>query len=200
MQALLAGLPVDVCALSDFRPVDFPEEGTDYTVNAIAKARAVCDQIGECAIADDSGLEVEALGGGPGPLSARYGGAGLDDSGRVSHLLAALAESKVSGRGARFVCYAAFCTPEGRVETAEGICSGVLLESPSGTGGFGYDPIFVPTGYDRSMAELPAAVKDEISHRGRALAQLAPLVEAWAIHPGAADSAESWVDDRKGGP
>ena len=200
MQALLLGLPVEVCALSDCRPVDFPDEGIDYKANAIAKARAVCDQIGEWAIADDSGLEVEALGGAPGPLSARYGGAGLDDSGRVSHLLAALVQSKVGGRGARFVCHAALCTPEGRVETAEGICSGVLLESPSGTGGFGYDPIFVPTGYDRSMAELPAALKDEISHRGRALAKLAPLIEAWALEPGAADPSQSWVDSRKGGP
>lgn len=179
MVGLLAHLPVDVCSLDGYAPVDFPEEGTDYRLNAIAKARAVCDQLGEWAIADDSGLEVEALGGAPGPLSARFGGPGLDDSGRVRHLLQAVGRSGEAARGARFVCHAAVVMPGGRIQTASGFCSGTLLDSPVGQGGFGYDPIFVPAGYDRAMAELPAGVKDEISHRALALNQLLPVIEAW---------------------
>ncbi|MDG2050259.1 MAG: RdgB/HAM1 family non-canonical purine NTP pyrophosphatase [Myxococcota bacterium] len=180
MVSLLANLPIEVCSLDGFSPVAFPQEGTDYDVNAIAKAQAVCDQVGEWAIADDSGLEVDALNGAPGPLSARYGGAGLDDSGRVAHLLMEVERSPESTRNARFVCHAAIATPDGRLETAAGFCPGTLLKAPSGEGGFGYDPVFVPTGYDRAMAELPAEVKDQISHRARALAQLIPVIESWS--------------------
>ena len=179
MVSLLTHLPIEVCSLDGYAPVDFPEEGTDYRLNAIAKARAVCEQLGEWAIADDSGLEVEALGGAPGPLSARFGGPGLDDAGRVRHLLEAVERSGEATRGARFVCYAAVVSPDGRTQTAAGFCSGILLESPVGQGGFGYDPIFVPAGYERAMAELPAGVKDEISHRAHALNELLPVVEAW---------------------
>ncbi|MCH2184545.1 RdgB/HAM1 family non-canonical purine NTP pyrophosphatase [Myxococcota bacterium] len=179
MVSLLAHLPIEVRSLDGLTPVEFPEEGTDYRLNAIAKAQAVCEQLGEWAVADDSGLEVEALKGAPGPLSARYGGPGLDDAGRVTHLLKEVERSGEAARGARFVCHAAVATPEGRSEVATGFCLGTLLSSPVGQGGFGYDPIFVPEGYDQAMAELPPSLKDQISHRGRALNQLVPVIETW---------------------
>lgn len=174
--ALLAALPVRVCSVAELAPVAFPEEGEDYAANAIAKARAVAEQLGEYAIADDSGLEVDALGGRPGPLSARYGGPGLDDAGRVARLLGELAERADGERGARFVCHAAFASPDGRVECVEGVCEGRIAMAPRGAGGFGYDPVFQPNGYAEVMAELPAQVKDTVSHRGRALRRLAPIL------------------------
>ena len=173
---LLGGLGGIVESLKDHPPVDFPEEGTDYLANAIAKARAVADQLGVFAIADDSGLEVDALDGRPGPLSARYGGPDLDDAGRVTRLLGELQGTPPEGRGARFVCLAAFAAPDGSVETAKGICEGRILERPRGTAGFGYDPIFQPEGDSRSMAELSPSEKHQISHRGQALRTLTPTI------------------------
>ena len=173
---LLAGWAVPLASLAGFPPVRFPEEGGDYRENAAAKACAAAEQLGEWAIADDSGLEVEALDGGPGPYSARYGGPGLDSSGRVEHLLAELAERPSAraptGRRARFVCWAALAAPDGRVELGFGECPGTILEAPRGEGGFGYDPVFLPQGFQVSMAELAAETKNEISHRGRALRAL----------------------------
>ena len=163
--------------LADVPAVVLPEEGAEYLPNAIAKARAVADQAGLPAIADDSGLEVDALGGAPGPLSARYGGPGLDDAGRVAHLLAAIAEQGAAPRGARFVCIAALALPGGETPTATGICEGEILDAPTGGGGFGYDPVFRPEGHDVSMAELPGDEKNRISHRGRALAELRAAVD-----------------------
>lgn len=121
---------------------------------------------------------MDALEGRPGPRSARYGGESLDDAGRVKALLAELAGVPASARGARFVCVAAFATPEGEVCTARGVCAGRILAQPRGRGGFGYDPIFAPDedARGRSMAELPPATKNRISHRGRAFGALAPLL------------------------
>jgi len=161
-----------LCDLADFSDVRFPEEGSDYAENAIAKAQAAAGQLGEIALADDSGLEVEGLGGAPGPHSARFGGPGLDDAGRVAHLLAALAKDPAASRRARFVCYAALATPQGRVETAFGECGGTILEAPRGASGFGYDPVFQLAGMSQTMAELPATRKNEFSHRARALRAL----------------------------
>jgi XTP/dITP diphosphohydrolase len=126
------------------------------------------------ALGDDSGLEVDALGGAPGPLSARYGGAGLDDAARSAALLAALEAVPDAERGARFVCVAAVATPRGDVATARGVCEGRLLRAARGEGGFGYDPIFAVG--DSTMAELPAAEKDALSHRGRAFRALLPAL------------------------
>lgn len=163
--------------LADVPGVVLPEEGAEYEPNAVAKARAVALQAGVAAIADDSGLEIDGLGGAPGPLSARYGGPGLDDAGRVAHLLAELDARPGAARTARFVCVAALATPDGRVVTARGVCEGEILRAPHGAGGFGYDPVFRPRGHDVTMAELPSATKHTISHRGRALAALAGAVE-----------------------
>jgi XTP/dITP diphosphohydrolase len=174
IRAILGALPAEVCSLEALGAVDFPDEGDEYAPNARAKALAVATQLGEIAVADDSGLEVDALDGGPGPLSARYGGPGLDDRGRVDHLLSALSGLPESQRAARFVCVAALAMPDGAVETFRGECAGRILVERSGEGGFGYDPVFGLPERGCSMAELSADEKDRISHRGRAFATLRP--------------------------
>ncbi len=170
--SILAEEPVRIRSLADLGPVRLPEEGEDYRANALAKALAAARATGLPALADDSGLEVEALGWGPGPRSARYGGPGLDDAGRMRRLLAALRETGTASRRARFVCLAALATPAGRTEVARGECAGAILPAPRGRGGFGYDPIFAPEGRAVSMAELPPEEKNRVSHRGRAFRAL----------------------------
>jgi XTP/dITP diphosphohydrolase len=175
---LLADAPVRLRGLEGLA-VDFPEEGVDYAANAAAKARAAAEATGVPALADDSGLEVVGLGGGPGPRSARFGGPGLDDRERTAALLSALASRPGASRAARFVCVAALAVPGGGVVTARGECAGRILAAPRGGRGFGYDPIFeVRPG--RSMAELPPAEKNRISHRARALAALGSRLAALA--------------------
>lgn len=172
MRALLADLPIAVQGLADLPQVELPAEGDDYAANALAKARAVALATGLPALGDDSGLEVDALGGGPGVRSARYGGPGLSDAERVTHLLRELAGVPAAQRGARFVCVVAVSTPEGVAMTARGVCEGRILEAPRGEAGFGYDPVFAPRGLLQSMAELCAREKNALSHRGRAVATL----------------------------
>lgn len=173
IRAILDDDTFDVCSLEDWPAIVFPPESGDYSSNAIAKARAVASRIGELAVADDSGLEVDALDGAPGAYSARYGDQGLDDAGRVAHLLRALADVPTGARGARFVCVAAAAAPDGREWSVRGECAGRVLQAPRGAGGFGYDPVFEPEGHDRAMAELSSDEKDAISHRGRAFGLLA---------------------------
>jgi len=185
IEALLTDLPFEVSSLAGLPPVDFPEEGGDYAENAATKARVAAQTLGLPCVADDSGLEVDALGGAPGVYSARYGAPELDDAGRVAHLLAEIERSGASERSARFVCIAAFATPDGRVATRRGVCEGRIIAAPRGEGGFGYDPVFQPEGYDVSMAELPASTKDTISHRGRAFAELRTVIVD-LLEPGAA--------------
>lgn len=174
--ALLADLPIDWIGLDALPGLVLPEEGDDYAANAVAKARAAARAAGTLAVADDSGLEVEALGGAPGPRSARWGGPGLDDAGRNRALLEALRGVPPERRGARFVCVAALATPAGDVVTACGVCPGRILEAPRGTGGFGYDPLFEVSPGGPTMAELPPGEKDRISHRGRAFRALVPAL------------------------
>lgn len=171
-EQILSGSGIEVESLVGYPDAHFPDEGADYRENAIQKARAIANQIGEIAVADDSGIEVAALDGRPGPLSARYGGDDLDDKGRVTKLLAELQAMTGEDRSARFVCYAALSTPAGDTVVAYGECTGTILAAPQGEGGFGYDPVFQPDGYDRSMAEIETAVKNKISHRARALHDL----------------------------
>lgn len=168
IRAILGELPLSLRALGAFPEVALPEEGDDYEENARAKARAVARDAGRPALADDSGLEVDALGGAPGARSARFGGPDLDDVGRSQALLAALAGAEGDARRARFVCVAALAWPDGAVVTARGECAGRILPAPRGRGGFGYDPVFEVEGTGRSMAELPTARKNQISHRARA--------------------------------
>ncbi len=169
---ILADCPVDFTPLSRFAPVMFPEEGSDYEANAIEKARAVAEQIGQIGVGDDSGLEVEALDWGPGPFSARYGGPGLDDKGRVQTLLDALDHIPQTERRARFVCLAALATPAGDILVARGECYGQILTAPRGEHGFGYDPVFEPEAHEQTFAELSDTQKHRLSHRALAFKEL----------------------------
>ncbi len=153
-------------------PVDVIETGRSYLENAVAKAVRHAEASRLPSLADDSGLEVDALEGRPGPHSARYGGAGLDDAGRVELLLRELRGVPRAGRGARFVCVAALVTPGGEVLSARGECPGEILAGVRGRGGFGYDPVFQASGQTRTMAELSSDEKNRISHRARALQAL----------------------------
>jgi XTP/dITP diphosphohydrolase len=160
-----------VQALGDVPGASLPEESGDtYAANALIKARAAMRQTGALSLGDDSGLEVDALGGRPGLHSARYGGPGLDDAGRCARLLGALAGVPAAGRTARFRCVIALVDPAGGERVVEGVAEGRILESPRGAGGFGYDPLFYYPPLDRTFAELADAEKGRVSHRGRALA------------------------------
>lgn len=159
------------CSLREFQNVESPEEtGETYADNAIAKARFYSATTGLIALADDSGLEVEALAGAPGVFSARYAGENASDADRRERLLAELANTGENDRRARFVCVVAIARPDGAVlNVSEGFCEGTITFAPRGKGGFGYDPLFVPDGYEQTFAELPQTVKNRISHRARAL-------------------------------
>jgi len=172
IRAILTDLPVRWRSLAEFPECVLPEEGDDYRENALVKARVAARATGRLAVADDSGLEVEGLGGRPGPHSARYGGPDLDAAGRVAHLLEEMRGLEGAARDARFVCIAAWATPEGASGTAEGECRGRILDAPRGQGGFGYDPVFWSSELEACMAELDDAQKNAISHRGRAFLAL----------------------------
>jgi XTP/dITP diphosphohydrolase len=180
LRAFLAALPLRVASLADFAPVAFPEEGDDYAENAAAKARAAAQALALPALGDDSGLEVDGLGGAPGPRSARYGGPGLGDADRTALLLRELAARPDADRRARFVCVAAIALPGGAVRTARGACEGRIGGAPRGANGFGYDPVFEPDlpgpRAGRTFAELDAADKGHLSHRGRAVRALLPAI------------------------
>jgi XTP/dITP diphosphohydrolase len=157
---------------------DVEETGSTYLENALLKARAGAAALGEPALADDSGIEVDALGGRPGPRSARFAGEDATDQQNLDELIRALKGVPGSGRTARYRCLAALAFPDGRELHAEGICEGTLVGQPRGSGGFGYDPIFVPEGWERTMAELADEEKDRISHRGRAFRALEEALAA----------------------
>jgi len=157
---------------------DVHEPHEAYLDNALEKARAIASALGEPAIADDSGIEVDALDGGPGPRSARFAGEGASDAQNLAKLVEAIGDEQPDARTARYRCVAAIVWPDGRALHAEGVCDGVLLATPRGARGFGYDPIFIPDGEQRTMAELEDEEKDRISHRGRAFRALAELLSA----------------------
>jgi XTP/dITP diphosphohydrolase len=159
----------------------WPEvEETEHTYlgNAMLKAHATAEALGAPAIADDSGIEVDALGGAPGPRSARYAGEPPDDERNLRALLRAVAGVPAPGRTARYRCVAAIAWPDGSQRHAEGVCEGMLIPKRRGERGFGYDPIFVPAGWEATMAELTDEQKDRISHRGRAFRALRELLAA----------------------
>ena len=166
---ILRDLEIELTSLNDFPAIGVAEENEPtYAGNARAKATFYSGRSGLWTIADDSGLEVEHLGGAPGVYSARYAGSGASDEDRRRRLLAEM--DGVKDREARFVCAAALASPDGKVlRLAHGICCGRILFEPRGTGGFGYDPLFVPNGFDQTFAELKEEIKNEISHRARAL-------------------------------
>lgn len=153
-----------------------PETGETFAANAVAKALEGVAQTGLPAVADDSGLTVDALNGMPGVLSARWAGRHGDDQANLDLLLSQLADVPGERRGAAFVCAAAFALPDGRTQVVEAELRGIVRTGPRGSNGFGYDPVFQPQGYDRTSAELTPAEKDAISHRGQAFRALAPLL------------------------
>lgn len=173
LSELLAGLPVRLRLLSDFGDVPEAEEtGATFAENARLKALHYSALTGLPTLSDDSGLAVDALGGAPGVHSARYAGRQATYAERMRKLLDALAATGDDERRARFVCVIAVAEPSaGAVETFEGTCEGRIARAPRGTGGFGYDPLFIPDGHTQTFGELPAEVKRSISHRARALAR-----------------------------
>jgi XTP/dITP diphosphohydrolase len=177
---ICADWPVEWATIQDHDPALFPdvdETGETYLENAILKATAVASAAGMAALADDSGIEVDALGGRPGPRSARFAGPDASDERNLAELIRAIRGVPAAGLTARYRCLAALVEGDGgEVVQAEGVCEGTLVTKPRGDDGFGYDPIFVPVGWDRTMAELRPDEKDRISHRGRALRSLGELL------------------------
>lgn len=170
IRELLAGLDVEVLHLGQLaEPPALTETGATFAENARQKACAVARATGELALADDSGLEVDALGGEPGVQSARWAGEGAGDAQLVAKLLRQLTEVPDDRRTARFVCVLSLCAPEGEVGRWEGRAEGVITREPRGTGGFGYDPVFLYPEEGLTFAEMAPERKNAVSHRGRAL-------------------------------
>lgn len=170
-------IAVDVADLGEYPGMpEVAETGLTFAENALLKARAVAAFTGLPAVADDSGLCVDALNGMPGVLSARWSGKHGDDEANLWLVLNQISDVPAGRRGAHFTCAAALVLPSGAEQVTEGVLEGALTQEPRGSNGFGYDPIFVPAGGELTTAQLSAAEKDKISHRGRALRALAPVV------------------------
>jgi XTP/dITP diphosphohydrolase len=178
-RSLLADLPLNVTWLDqEGVTLEVEETGSTFVENATLKAEQYANLTGLWTWADDSGLEVDALGGEPGVYSARYGGPGLSDRDRYLRLLAALRELPGAPRTARFRCVVAIAAPGGPIYTVEGAVEGEIVDEPRGEFGFGYDPVFFMPAHGATMAELSPAVKNHISHRGQASANAAKLLAA----------------------
>ena len=176
-----ADVGVQLISIADFPGLrDVVESGRTFAENALLKAGATAAATGLAAVADDSGISVDALNGMPGVLSARWSGRHGDDTANLALLLAQLDQVPDGRRGAAFVCAAALVTPDGHEVVEEGRVTGHLVREPRGQGGFGYDPIFVPDGETRTTAEMSPAEKDAVSHRGRAFRALAPHLRSLA--------------------
>ncbi len=154
-----------------------PEDGDTYEENALVKGRAVTRAASVPALADDSGLEVDALGGAPGVRSSRYAGPACDPVANNDKLLRELDGVPARARGARFVCVAALVIPDGREWLARGEVEGRIADGSRGTGGFGYDPLFIPAGYECTFAEMTSGEKNEISHRTRAFQTITTFLD-----------------------
>lgn len=178
VESLLGAFPLRLRSLADFPATgDVEETGSTFEENSALKAQAYAAQTGCWTLADDSGLEVEALGGAPGVFSARYGGPEASDAERIDRLLGSLARSGDASRRARFVCVIAIADNLANLLSLfTGTCEGHIAHEPQGKGGFGYDPIFVPDGYEQTFGELPAEIKQRISHRARALKAALPFL------------------------
>jgi len=190
IETLLRGLRVILLSLTDFPNIPIVDEvGETYEENSALKALTYAKSTGLVTLADDSGLEVDALGGMPGPLSARYGGDFASDSARTTKLLSALDQKQNEPRTARYVCcltLAGWVHPQQERNDEPGILrvttaniEGQIAKEPRGLNGFGYDPVFVPIGHELSLAELPVAVKNRISHRAQAVAAMRTFLERW---------------------
>lgn len=178
MSDILSHLGVEVVSPADVGiTVEVEETGTTFAENAMLKAKAICAASGLPAIADDSGLCVDALNGGPGVYSARYGGEGLDDRGRYMLLLNSMRGQTT--RAAHFSCAIACAFPNGDTLTAEGRCDGAIAFAPLGEGGFGYDPVFLVPEKGKTFGQLTAEEKSQISHRGKALREFSTQLETY---------------------
>jgi XTP/dITP diphosphohydrolase len=171
LRQLLGDLSLELCGLTDFPDVtEVPETGDSFVENASLKATGYATQTGLLTLADDSGLEVDALGGAPGIYSARYSGEGASDADRTARLLSELSLIPAAPRSARFVSAVAIANDKGQIlNVSVGTCDGQIDFAARGSGGFGYDPVFIPSGYDKTFAELESMIKNQISHRARAL-------------------------------
>lgn len=181
LRAVLAPVVVgldqaDVVAAADLGAPSPREDGVTFAANALIKARAIAAATGLPAVADDSGLAVDVLGGAPGIFSARWAGSHGDDAANLALLLDQLGDIEPEHRGAQFVCAAALVTPDGFEHVEEGVLRGALALAPRGEHGFGYDPILVPDGEQRTCAEMAPEEKNAISHRGKAFRALAPHI------------------------
>lgn len=166
-------------SLRDLSPIDEPiEDGQTFEDNAEKKAVYYARQTGLCCVADDSGLEVDALNGEPGVYSARYAGAGCTDDDNNRKLLHHLGDLSENRRTARFVCCAAFAEPDGLKRVVRGTVEGRIALAPVGSNGFGYDPLFVPNGYTETFAQLDPKTKNAISHRGEAFRKMKDYLES----------------------
>lgn len=174
IQAITGEFGMEVVSRDDagVPDIDVVEDGDTFEENSEKKAREIMELCGEITIADDSGLEVDALGGAPGVISARFAGEDGNDLKNNEKLLSLLADVPPERRTARFVSVITMIYPDGDKIVARGECEGHIIYQPEGSNGFGYDPLFVPVGYDRTFGELSAAEKNEISHRGIALQKL----------------------------
>jgi XTP/dITP diphosphohydrolase len=177
--SILADAPIELTG-PDPAWVPPPEDDPTYRGNALIKARSLASMSATAVLADDSGIEVDALDGGPGPRSARYAGEGASDEENLHKLIEVVVRTPERARGARYRCVAVLLTPSGEEHVAEATVEGTLIATPRGSGGFGYDPIFVPIGERRTMAELSAEEKDAISHRGKAFRALIPALRTLA--------------------
>lgn len=174
---IYADLPLHLTSLTDeMIETSVEETGSDFQANAILKARTYVKESGILTLADDSGLEVDALGGAPGVHTARYAGEDASDEDRYRLLLHNLLGIRRQKRTARFRCVIAIITPEGETFCTEGTCEGLIADEPAGTEGFGYDPIFYLPEYDCTMAQLPLDVKNQISHRAQAAQAAIPIL------------------------
>ncbi|MGB4688651.1 MAG: RdgB/HAM1 family non-canonical purine NTP pyrophosphatase [Candidatus Nanopelagicales bacterium] len=172
-----AGIHVELVGTAEFPDLpDVQETGSTFAANAMLKARAVSEFTGLAAVGDDSGLCVDALNGMPGILSARWSGSHGNDSANLELLLAQISQVPADRRNASFVCAAAYASPDGTEFVVEGEMNGSLITAPLGDNGFGYDPIFIPTGHQITSAQMSSEEKDAISHRGKALAALVALL------------------------
>lgn len=177
---ILQGMPVRVLCCDDFPGCpEVEEDGMTFFENALKKAREVAAYTRHLTIADDSGLEVDALGGAPGIYSARYGGVQGDAARNITRLLRELDGVPREKRRAQFRCVIALVAPDGREQIVEGICRGVIIEAPRGANGFGYDPVFLDEASGLTFAEMDAALKNSISHRGRAADALKKILPSF---------------------
>jgi XTP/dITP diphosphohydrolase len=185
LAALVAPLGIECRSLADEpAAVEVEETGKTFAENAALKATGQAIATGRWVLAEDSGLVVDALGGAPGIYSARFAGEHAGDAANNALLLQKLAAVRGTDRSAHYACHAALAAPDGNIlAVASGVCSGRIAESPLGTGGFGYDPLFVVPEYQRTFGDLSAAVKAVISHRGRAMRAMLPAIRRHLAQP-----------------